>query len=1014
VVFECYKDKRRITSFEHVWKTFEDGVDFIPEHGGKPYPRTHMRADWLDQRCVEVPIPGEDRIRAAWLHIAPVRSIEDMYLYKVVLSYDEPRLISKVHVPEPLIRVLKRSNMVTRSARHVNSALRPLRALMGFDLEQPMEDPDSVNFSFHGGEAYVHQGLVAKATASIGTRAISGLLINTVYDELQRVVAMDASLCYAEQKWTGLANSMVLNSLAVALVQFAPVRFVETVDEFRKNSTAFEEAKARIHRPGAYSGGLATLSLVSGLKWMLAFVVLAAFFVFILPPDPTRGPYSGASKQASMLVPFVARLGFVDRLMIPGVLQMMGTGLFGAVSEEFLRTWSPTTMDVLSGYEFCAYVYLGAPWWLRVPAFLMHSSLGLITRLGGGYDTLAVRLTIHGAFNGASLFVAVWPTNQDFVLDAQEFKEWAFGWSRGLSHTVGEGVFYLNDIGVKRMRSFLPAFVLPKHLTHYINTLVFTVDGRSQDLEEFAPTLEKWCIDDCSCDHIGICLNCRRAADIEFIHPLMVTNGLLYAPRNGNVTLIMALLRRGFADPTDGEFASPRSEREFITRVERNLFHASEWIGDRPLRLDDLPSHCQCAAAMGGAKGRNYMDTHERLEQGVVLMKKRIQEKWNEQLKYGSKGVKPRLITALTTDIQVLTMQVARSLSARAKEYFNGTRCMSIKQIEGCEAGRDHLVRFCIADPKPHKMNEYGRLMQEPIPFVIVSCDDTLASSGGRSFGPFGDGFLETDYTMYDQTQFIPLWRALAEWSIKWKFPVGWIDVVRSSVEQQFSGGKKRPVPMKIRGRMHAQMPTGISITSIVGGLFNITNWTNSVIRGVSIEKSSEMLGLKIKVIASRTLEGTTFLRGWWNRSLSGVFTWANLPSLSLKLGKSFKDPRTICKSPEAAAHLFRAVLESTKNLPDDYPILGAMLRTARRLADQDEALEKLKRDPYIIEGHQHKVFGSSDCSRKGVLHEMWRRYNVTEDEVVHAERLINSVKQLPCFVSHRVFERMRDVDYAA
>jgi hypothetical protein len=214
-------------------------------------------------------------------------------------------------------------------------------------------------------------------------------------------------------------------------------------------------------------------------------------------------------------------------------------------------------------------------------------------------------------------------------------------------------------------------------------------------------------------------------------------------------------------------------------------------------------------------------------------------------------------------------------------------------------------------------------------------------------------------------------------------------------------------------------MPTGLSITSIVGSLFNITNWANAISKRISIEESSEQLGLTIKTVYSKTLDGLTLLRGWWVETSDAPEgrVWMNLPSLSLKLGKLFKDPTIMAKEKDrslATAMSFRAVMESVSTIPSNYPIIGAMLDKARSLSDHGPRLEKIINDPYIREGHRHKVFGKANTiCREHVIQLMCDRYGVSPVDVEEAEWLISKVEELPCFVSHHVFEKMRDVDYA-
>jgi hypothetical protein len=564
-----------------------------------------------------------------------------------------------------------------------------------------------------------------------------------------------------------------------------------------------------------------------------------------------------------------------------------------------------------------------------------------------------------------------------------------------------EGVYYLRDSAVQKLRAFLPAFVIPEHLTHYFSTLRVKIDGYTYKSWAALDRARDWFVDRCTCSHLGLCKDCEEAREVEFCYPLLITNGFLYQPRNGNATLLMAWVRRGYSDPTKGQLATPDDEQRFYASIGEQCVEAAEWMKRQPLQPESYLTLEECGKAMGGARGRNFLESIETYMDGSSRWKKHIQEKWNEQLTYKEGGLKPRLITAFSTDWQNATQQLARELSRQAKAWFNGTRVLTV-------GGRP--VRFCIADPKPETLDSYGDLLTGSTPFVLVSGDDTIMGPGNDADPPFSLRFGESDYSMYDQSQFLILWQHAVTWLEGWGFGARAIELIYKAVKDDVTGGKKHPLSAKMHGRMHPHMPSGKSITTIIGSLFNLTNWANGIQKKISIEESSRQLGLTVKTAYSKTLEGMTFLRGWWVHSRQGNWTWANLPSLVLKLGKTFKNPVTIVRE-NAHAAVLKAICMSVQ-VAEDYPILGALNSVAQRLAGQTDCSAVLN-DPYIVENAQHKVFGGRYASRGHVMELMCDRYGVTPAEVEGAEALLESVTEVPCFVSHVVFERMRMVDYA-
>jgi len=353
-------------------------------------------------------------------------------------------------------------------------------------------------------------------------------------------------------------------------------------------------------------------------------------------------------------------------------------------------------------------------------------------------------------------------------------------------------------------------------------------------------------------------------------------------------------------------------------------------------------------------------------------------------------------------------MGIARGLTDALKKIFNGT---NIHDVGGKK------VRICLAKADAESLNSYAEGLVGSIPMIAISGDDSGYSSGGHRYGPFQSEFGEADYTAYDQSQLAPLWAALCEFCESWGLPPAFFNNLWRCIVNAVKGGKKTDGGMKFAATIHPQMFSGMSVTNIVGGLFNVMNYVKAILEDLTIEESSRRMGFTVKHVARDRLADMTFLRGWWQPTADGDHIWMNLPSACLKLGKIFKDPTSLVKGPgdrrEKTAIVFRAVMESLANVPDDYPLLGAMKRSARQLAGLDERTLKLSKDPYIAENARWKTYGVGAPDREAVLDAMHHRYNLTALEVEEMEKLFLDAKELPCFISHPGFEKLRVADYA-
>jgi len=1022
-----------VTSCEAYWRTNDKGVAFFPDSESSGYPVGPVSSVWLHQRSIEVD--------EGLLHIAPISSYgTNVARYSAYVVVLEPHPVASKPVPACPVPesdlVVAHASPKTLVVDHIDDLMRQFVPLVSL-----LEHGDNFDESNRGvmvagvrGTHVRSRSLVEVARSVLGLRVISGLVTREAFATAQAAARKNASWVVLEARYPGFLNSVVFNSVTYAMTNCKPVRFVAAIDQDRALSQAHESAQKRIAKADYAGATVPVWSLLSYLRYAIVIHLMMATILGTPYLDPTAWAFPVASVISGWLFTGSIQIhsGSLAELAVRGAGGMkadgvvrwavMALGVYGAVSEEILRSYYPNVMLGLAVYEFFGYIRLGVAPIVRVPALLMHFQMHSMSPFN-----FAQRLTSHLLFNivgvvaGDAMSAAyngVYAPEikvTSYQLDVEDFYHWASYWVRGKSAQVKKGVLNLTEAGVHKMRTFIPRFQLPAHFDWRVALMSIRTAARTYIGLDAVDYIETLCVDECCCDHLGLCQNCSDARQVEFVYPTMMTNGFLYAPRNGNASLGVALINRSLRDPTGGMLCDIKTEMAYYARIAIEIKGAAAWLKTLPVTMEKEYTHEECAAAMGGAKGRNYTETLERMVHGDVILRNTIQEKWNEQVKSGSPvnyfltmHGKPRLICAVSTDEQVLTMGIARGLTDALKKIFNGT---NIHDVGGKK------VRICLAKADAESLNSYADGMKGSIPMIVISGDDSAYSSGGHRYGPFQSEFGEADYTAYDQSQLKPLWDAFNEFCEAWRLPQAFFDNLWRCIVNAVKGGKKTDGGMKFAATIHPQMFSGMSVTNIVGGLFNIMNYVKAILEDLTIEESSRRIGFTVKHVARDRYEDVTFLRGWWQPTADGDHIWMNLPSACLKLGKIFKDPTSLVKGPgdraEKTAIVFRAVMESLANVPDDYPLLGAMKRSARQLAGLDARTLNLSKDPYIAENARWKTYGVGKPNREAVLNAMHHRYNLTALEVEEMEKLFLSVTELPCFISHPGFEKLQVADYA-
>jgi len=97
-------------------------------------------------------------------------------------------------------------------------------------------------------------------------------------------------------------------------------------------------------------------------------------------------------------------------------------------------------------------------------------------------------------------------------------------------------------------------------------------------------------------------------------------------------------------------------------------------------------------------------------------------------------------------------------------------------------------------------------------------------------------------------------------------------------------------------------------------------------------------------------------------------------------------------------------------NVPKNYPILGAFLNV---LYCKGEWHKLLFTKPVYSESQLYKsVTDATNLDREFCLMAMAERYNVTKNDLLRVEALLQTVSTLPTYVEDPVFDKLVVVDY--
>jgi hypothetical protein len=268
---------------------------------------------------------------------------------------------------------------------------------------------------------------------------------------------------------------------------------------------------------------------------------------------------------------------------------------------------------------------------------------------------------------------------------------------------------------------------------------------------------------------------------------------------------------------------------------------------------------------------------------------------------------------------------------------------------------------------------------------------------------------VESDKTKYDRTQGVHALFQEHELLELFGLPAAKRKVLaeQSKIKAKY---QNRKLDISMKCPMPTQRDTGGADTTL-GNTINLqmTFYDVLVNSGTNVykyEKEWRKFGFIPKIKIFHTLPEATFLKGWW----ADGFHWMPLPSQVVKAGKVMTDPKKIfphlepLKAWEATA---KCVALGFGHVPDNYPILGALLKRYKRSSDEDVE----EQIPKFWEAHKVRVDAFADISRDSCMDQMMKRYAIDKEDILSFEQKI-SQSIMPSIIYHKIYDIMVSVDY--
>lgn len=476
------------------------------------------------------------------------------------------------------------------------------------------------------------------------------------------------------------------------------------------------------------------------------------------------------------------------------------------------------------------------------------------------------------------------------------------------------------------------------------------------------------------------------------IYPLLVNNGLLFAPNPGFHSLFIAIRARNLKvvpAPVEKEWVWASDLFRRVLRSHRHVVLEPESLDEW---INSYSSGSRRKQLQQAIEQRKDFATFDQVNALLARRGLAAFAKSDETLPLkecnGVYGLKPRTIRSVPDQVQVFVQPYVRACSTRLKEILVN----SLIPVEG------YTLHFTYAGGmNAEALSAWGEeslaRLRDRISSVIFMGDDSFACIHQGSHVEF----LECDYSQYDQSQIGVVIREELKIIKTLGVPSEVVQMLENlSASKTFWRHRKAKLKITLENDVLTRV-TGAPNTSL-------SNSTNNMLAFLiaSKDRFSEegfaRSGLIAKLQVHTEIGEGTFLRGRWYRNERGSLSWSWLPSAVSKLGK-FQKPFKKTEIPG----LCYATACNISAEPCTVPILGAFRRCLLRFA---------KKEPSSAIFENLRTPGMGLVDRREALCWMERRYGITEAEVCQVEQMYDEVDSLPYVVTHDVFEKLVRRDY--
>jgi hypothetical protein len=526
------------------------------------------------------------------------------------------------------------------------------------------------------------------------------------------------------------------------------------------------------------------------------------------------------------------------------------------------------------------------------------------------------------------------------------------------------------------------------------------------------------------------------------ITPMIITNGLLYAPTPGAHTMICAIISRNLS-PLTYTFTSDIEKYIVLSGhlgiiMLKNLNYSLDilsdeaWCDDFPIHLIDLvPGFKTWISKYNNLRRKTLYKTSNskqkiEMEEPFDVLKC-TSEVIEEYLKYtynsvhaGHHGAIPKAgASPLGETIKLWKYEENLTSGVKARSIISccptmlallqGPSRFAAKMLHGSDGIVQHIdgnkFRFTYAGGAQGCDYSAWLVTAQSSPDII-----DILYGGDDSAISYQSRLWKLDYVHFDHSQKEPHIDAELKW---WSVILP--KVLKVSVGKLLKRAYSMPVIFKRRGTLNREKLrvmfktesrkrriTGLSTTSVATSYSNLLVVVAVSVATTKDEKKfldfKEFNKLGIEVSGGEcTIDELDFFSGRFWLMEDGSREWGWLVTSALKMGK------TLCplKTKKALLQQAFSVGKSTGLAGKGIPIISKMAETMIRLGEGSEYV------PPLWAPYRPKSYSDKRVNKVAAYEWMESRYGISKDEVLECESVLDSITSLPYLICHAAFAKL-------